>query len=246
MLITPGATSQSVTVQILDDTGLGVTGLVAATFPPTYYKKAGASAAVQITLSDLATITTPYASGGVKETAVGGYYRLDLPNAAIDTTSRVTLMIAPVLDVRDVASVNPDNAGISAIKAKTDNLPADPASTTDVNAARDAVLAEGGPGPWTTGSGGSSGDGDTAVNHNTGGEDNLRYVDDGGFGIDNARIVAFLKSDFEAGALVERARAITRSDGRWVAPMMLNSGLTYTLLFEKPGLFGPDAKEVTV
>ena len=88
MLIAPGATSQSVDVTIVDDAGLPVLALVAATFPATTYSVAGPNADVGITLADLALITTAYASGGVKERG-NGVYRLDLPNAALAAAGRV-------------------------------------------------------------------------------------------------------------------------------------------------------------
>lgn len=89
MIISPGATSQSITIQIVDDSGLAVTGLVANTFPSVYYQRV-AEAAVSISLSDLALITSTYSSGGVKETN-GGYYRLDIPDAAFVTASKVRI-----------------------------------------------------------------------------------------------------------------------------------------------------------
>src|SRR5689334_20155009 len=67
MIIPPGATSQSITITIVDDSGLPVTGLVAATFPTTYYQRAGETLPSAITLSDLAAQNSSYSSGGVKE-----------------------------------------------------------------------------------------------------------------------------------------------------------------------------------
>ncbi len=93
-IFAPGATSKSVEVQIVDDAGLPVTGLNAASFPATYYWICGANAAVQITLADLATITTAYASGGLKEidaTNLKGYYRLDVPNAVLASAGEVKI-----------------------------------------------------------------------------------------------------------------------------------------------------------
>lgn len=90
----PGATSKSIDVQIVDDTGLPVDGLVAATFPATYYHLAGANAGVAIVLSDLALITTAWSSGGVKEIDAAnqkGWYRLDVPDAALATAGHVTI-----------------------------------------------------------------------------------------------------------------------------------------------------------
>jgi len=86
-----GATSVSVEAQVVDDTGLPVTGLVAATFPSPSYALAGAHASVAFpSLSDLALITSAYVAGGVKERA-GGYYRLDVPNGAFATAGQVVI-----------------------------------------------------------------------------------------------------------------------------------------------------------
>jgi hypothetical protein len=78
-----GTTSASIDILICDDSGLAVAGLVAATFPTLTYSLAGPNADVAFpSLSDLAAITTAYASGGVKERG-NGYYRADLPNGAL-------------------------------------------------------------------------------------------------------------------------------------------------------------------
>lgn len=84
-----GATSQSVTVFIQDSsstTGAGKTGLVAANLT-CYYTFTGANAgSVAVSLSDLVAVNSAYSSGGLKEidsTHQKGFYRLDLPNAAL-------------------------------------------------------------------------------------------------------------------------------------------------------------------
>lgn len=90
----PGVTSKSVVIQVVDDSGLAVPALVAATMPAIYYWIAGANAGVAITLSDLSTITTAWASGGVKEidaTHLAGYYRLDVPDAAWSAAGKVKI-----------------------------------------------------------------------------------------------------------------------------------------------------------
>lgn len=92
MLFAPGVTSKSVRVQIVDDSGLAVTGLVAATFPTLTYWVAGANAAVAFpTLTDLAALTTAFSAGGVKEIS-GGYYRLDVPDAAWSAAGKVGII----------------------------------------------------------------------------------------------------------------------------------------------------------
>jgi hypothetical protein len=115
MIYNTGVTSQSCDIQIVDDTGLPVLGLVAATFPSLTYSLAGANADVSFpALSDLATITTAYSSGGVKERG-NGYYRLDLPNGVFTSAGIVTVRgeasgkhaLLPKIDVGVVvASVN--------------------------------------------------------------------------------------------------------------------------------------------
>ena len=82
----------------------------------------------------------------------------------------------------------------------------------------------------------ASGDGDTIVDQDTGGAGNLRCVDSNGDGIDNAIIKAYLTSEYAAGNYVVRATTTTDSNGDWVSPMMLNSGLSYTLVASKSPL----------
>lgn len=90
MIFAPGQTNVTTIVQICSDVGVPVTGLVAATWPPTYYLIAGQSVPSAITLSDLATQNSAWSSGGVKE-LTGGYYRLDLPNAAFAAEGHVRI-----------------------------------------------------------------------------------------------------------------------------------------------------------
>lgn len=80
MIFPIGATSQSIDILVTDDTGLPVTGLLAATFPTVTLSKAGPNANITLTLVDLALITTVWTGTtdcGVKERS-GGRYRLDL------------------------------------------------------------------------------------------------------------------------------------------------------------------------
>jgi hypothetical protein len=92
--ILAGATSQSINVFIQDatsTTGAGLSGLLFNTAGLTAnYSFAGANAAsTSISLVTLATLATAYSSGGFKEidsSLMKGWYRLDLPNAAIATS----------------------------------------------------------------------------------------------------------------------------------------------------------------
>jgi hypothetical protein len=106
----------------------------------------------------------------------------------------------------------------------------------------DVVRVNGGPATLDTGGGaGGTGDGDFAINHD-GGEGVL--VDDvpatpgcmsmeyNGQGIDNGRIIAFLKSDYDAGRRGQNQRqgvTWTNGDGDWVSDLMLDGGKTYTI-----------------
>lgn len=99
--------------------------------------------------------------------------------------------------------------------------------------------------PPAPAAGAGVGDGDTDVDHNTGGTDNLRAVASG-VGIDNVEVTAFLASDFDAGVYTVRGRTVTRSDGRWAAPLRLNAGLTYVIRFQKVGVFGPNTVRRTI
>jgi len=82
--------AQSVDVQIVDDSGLPVTGLVAASFPAVNYSRAGSNADQSIALSNLSLITSPWAAGGLKERGQG-VYRLDLPDAICAAPGHVRL-----------------------------------------------------------------------------------------------------------------------------------------------------------
>jgi hypothetical protein len=135
IIYAPGVTSKSLTVQIVDDSGLGVTGLVAATFPAVFYQIAGANAAVAFpSLSDLAAITTAWAAGGVKELS-GGYYRLDAPDAMFAAAGKAKVIAEAsgkhlLCEVVDVSYVQVDVRQLLGTAWLT---PATP-GTPDVNA----------------------------------------------------------------------------------------------------------------
>lgn len=92
------------------------------------------------------------------------------------------------------------------------------------------------------------GSGDTAVNHNTGSADNLRYTY-AAAGVDDGQIKAYLKADYDAGnvgASYVRGSSVTGPDGRWLRPIYLNTGFTYTIVFYKQGRYAVSTKEVTI
>jgi hypothetical protein len=135
---------------------------------------------------------------------------------------------------------------LAAVKAQTDRLKFTASDQVDANASftvdTDSIvraLAA------TLG----AGTGDTAVNHHTGGVDNLRFLDSQGASVGNGGIAAYLKDDYDAGLVslpFVRGVSRTRDDGRWQWPLMLNTGFTYTVVMRKSGHVRPTAVEVTV
>jgi hypothetical protein len=85
----------------------------------------------------------------------------------------------------------------------------------------------------------NAGSGPVAINQNTGGTDNLRYVDSGGNGIEGATVLIYLATNWPAKPDQVEATAMTGSDGRWLAPAYVQSG-TYVAVFAKIGADGPD------
>jgi hypothetical protein len=91
-IITPGTTGYSVIFSLVDDSGLAVTGKVAAALPSIYWVPNNRTQATQITLADLSLITSAWSSGGVKEYAgFGGRYRLDVPDAAFASAATISV-----------------------------------------------------------------------------------------------------------------------------------------------------------
>lgn len=92
------------------------------------------------------------------------------------------------------------------------------------------------------------GAGAVIVDHDYGGPDNLSYLLDAA-GVDNACIHCYKKTDYDAGNRANsfiQARTTTTVGGRWTKAMMLDPATTYTLVYFKQGITGPDTKEVTV
>lgn len=85
------------------------------------------------------------------------------------------------------------------------------------------------------------------VDHNYGSPGALRYQTAGGVPVEQALIRVYLKTAFDQGD-TDQPLAITMTDanGNWVTPVMLTTGFTYTILFAKQGLYGPDKQEVIV
>lgn len=87
--------------------------------------------------------------------------------------------------------------------------------------------------------------GDTAVDHDSGGPANLAYVYQSA-GVEDGIVRAYLKSDYDSGDYVVRDQTTTLANGHWLSPLYLNSGLTYTLVYNKPGVYAASRKDYTV
>lgn len=97
--IKAGSTDQTIYVKIQNSsvtTGAGLTGLVYNTASLVAYYVKNQGTATQITLATLAAANSAHSDGGFKEvdaTNMPGLYRLDLPDAAVDTAGGVVVML---------------------------------------------------------------------------------------------------------------------------------------------------------
>ncbi len=159
--IKAGSTDQSVVIRIVDATdGTPETAVEFNTAGiDLWYRREGA-AKVSITEVALAALTTAHADGGIEHIG-DGYYRLDLPDAALATAETgvmvggtitgmvvwgtyvelaehdATTLIAAVQSGLATLALQTTIASyldteVAAIKAKTDNLPSDPADASIV------------------------------------------------------------------------------------------------------------------
>jgi hypothetical protein len=85
------------------------------------------------------------------------------------------------------------------------------------------------------------------IHTDTGGFNTLKIQNASGEPIEGATIRVFTKFDFDAGNL-DNVIGITASgpDGRWLAPVYVNSGNVYTVLVQKDHVAGPTTIEISV
>lgn len=81
--------------------------------------------------------------------------------------------------------------------------------------------------------------GNVLLNHDTGGAMNLAYRTTDDVGIEDAVVRVFRNS-------VLFAATRTDVDGKWVAPVYVPRGATYTITFQKDTVYGPDQRTITV
>lgn len=92
---------------------------------------------------------------------------------------------------------------------------------------------------------GSGGSGSIPVNHDTGGVDTMKVVDGAGAGIENVVVTAYVKSEYDASVFTARGQVLTSADGTWSSNLMLEPETEYTIVFYKPGAYGPSSATVT-
>ncbi len=89
--------------------------------------------------------------------------------------------------------------------------------------------------------------GSISLSENTGGKDSLKYVQANGVPVENAIITVYLSNEYNQGNTANPiGKTTTDFSGRWVDPISVDPGNTYTVVFQKSGHFGPDSKEVVV
>jgi hypothetical protein len=102
-----GSTDQSTTIRILDSTtGLPETGVTSATSGLTlnYIREGGA--VVNISLSDLGAVNSAHSDGGLYHKG-SGYYRLDLPDAAVAGSNTGVIIEGTATDMVIVGAYHP-------------------------------------------------------------------------------------------------------------------------------------------
>lgn len=95
---------------------------------------------------------------------------------------------------------------------------------------------------------GAQGSGQVMISHNFGGTDNLAYQTSTGFGIVDATIRVYLKTDYDSGNTGNnyiKGTTTTITGGRWHKGIFLDPA-QYVVQFVKAGAYGPDTTTITV
>jgi hypothetical protein len=188
------------------------------------------------------TVTPPTPAGG----QVGTVSEPFVVAVPAGTTLHSPVHVTPSLSgaggpVGSPVLLQGDNASGSFLVAPTGS-----AGMRTVSVTNDGGLVNPAPSAYFAFSVAAAGIGYVAVNHNTGGTDNLRYLY-GSNPIGDGTIIAYLASDYTAGNTSNpQGQSTTGADGRWLSPIILQSGYTYTLAFSKQGVFETSTTSVTV
>lgn len=127
-IVKAGAVDVTVTIRIVDALdGTPETGVVAATSGlDLWYRNGATGASTDISEADLSALTDAHSDGGLKHIN-DGYYRLDLPDAAVPAAGAVTVIAGAVtgmivLGTAIQASPQVDAVAISGDTTAADNL----------------------------------------------------------------------------------------------------------------------------
>lgn len=87
------------------------------------------------------------------------------------------------------------------------------------------------------------GPGTIPINENSGvgGTDSLRYTDSQGNPVSGADIFIYESVDWPGNPTNYQGHSMTKTDGRWLKPLFVFSGIRYIAIFTKQGVDGPDA-----
>lgn len=185
------------------------------------------------------TAATSAASADTKATAI----QTKTDNLPANTKNWLGALAGKTADTATRAEINATTAGATFNE------------TTDSQEA----LRDRGDAAWTTGTGGTgggTGSGANPIDHNGGTgvtvdgvastTDILQYLNPDTSGADGLFVAAYLATEYDANPPVRTAKGTTRTgpDGRWLAPLMLDSG-TYYVIADTAG-DGYEAKINTV
>lgn len=86
-----------------------------------------------------------------------------------------------------------------------------------------------------------------ALDEDYGVENNLRYTTPDGDPIEAAQVRVYKKIDYDLENYAAVVGVTTTDEtGGWVDPVTVEAGTTYVVQFFKPGLYGPDTREVVI
>lgn len=80
-----------------------------------------------------------------------------------------------------------------------------------------------------------------------GGVDDYRLIDAAGDSVEGAAVRVYTKTDYDASDLSSPVGVtFTNEQGRWMDPVPVTPGATYTVVFHKDGVVGPTSVEIIV
>jgi hypothetical protein len=210
------------TVTIAFSFGSSRTGLTDLRAQPLTNAGASTGSALSATFTEIGKGMYQFDSASIPDDAVAiKAYSLAASSTIVDHAAIIT----------STAPTAAENATATRTELATELARIDVATSTRLAAA-----------DYTAG-GGGSGNGDISVDHDYGTADAYRVMNSvTGEPVDDALITAFAGTA-TTGTPVAQTR--TGSDGRWIAPLMLDAG-TYTLVISKAGVIETATATLTV